>query len=117
MLFAASKRTETLSRLVIVAYKLKPGKECELLTAIREHVRALRSELLISDRSVSLMRVRNGAIIKVFEWCSSGSKRRAHNHPAIRAFWDDFSRSFYYMPLTQLTESSQIFAEFEPVML
>ncbi|MFC4761811.1 antibiotic biosynthesis monooxygenase family protein [Dyella koreensis] len=106
-----------MSCLVIVAYKPKPGKERELLAAIREQVRLLRSEQFISDHPISLVRARNGAIIEVFEWCSAQSKRRAYDHPAFRALRNDFSKACYYMPLAQLAESSQIFAEFEPVTL
>ena len=60
----------TIPRIVIVAYRPKPGKADILLAEVRDHVHLLRSEGLATDRLATVMRAKDGAIIEVFEWAS-----------------------------------------------
>jgi hypothetical protein len=60
------------ARLVIVAYKPKPGKEAELLALSHEHVPYLRSLGLATDRPHIVAAAADGTIVEVFEWAEGG---------------------------------------------
>ena len=104
-------------RLVIVAYRPKPGKTDILLAEVRDHVHLLRSEGLATDRPSTVMRAKDGAIIEVFEWASPAAIEEAHGNPRIQAMWSRFAACCDTVPLNTLFESADLFAEFEPVDL
>jgi quinol monooxygenase YgiN len=54
----------------VVAYRPKPGKERELLELVRNRVPTLRKEGLVTDRTPTIMRSRDGTILEVSEWKS-----------------------------------------------
>lgn len=107
----------TVPRLVIAAYRPKPGKEAVLLAEVRDHVHLLRSEGLATDRPASVMRARDGTIIEVFEWASPAAIAEAHANPRVQQMWARFAACSDYAPLNTLFESADMFAEFEPVDL
>lgn len=107
----------TIPRLVIVAYRSKPGKENVLLAEVRDHVHLLRSEGLATDRPAIVMRAKDGAIIEVFEWASPAAIEEAHSNARVQAMWARFAACCDYAPLNTLFESADMFAEFEPVDL
>jgi len=107
----------TIPRLVIVAYRPKPGKDAVLLAEVRDHVHLLRSEGLATDRPATVMRAKDGAIIEVFEWASPAAIAEAHSNPRVQAMWGRFAACCDYAPLNTLFESADLFAEFEPVDL
>lgn len=107
----------TIPRIVIVAYRPKPGKEAVLLAEVRDHVHLLRSEGLATDRLATVMRAKDGAIIEVFEWASPAAIEEAHGNPRVQAMWGRFAACCDYAPLNTLFESADMFAEFEPVDL
>jgi hypothetical protein len=100
-------------RLVIVAYRPKPGKEGLLLAELRDHVHVLRSEGLATDRPVIHMRAKDGTLVEVFEWASSAAIEQAHANPRVNAMWGRFAACCDYVPLNTLSESGDLFAEFE----
>ncbi len=106
-----------MGRFVIVAYTAKPGKEAQLLEAVRKHIHVLRTEQLVSDHPASVMRASEGTIIEVFEWRSAEAIHKAHSNPAVAALWSEFGAVCDYTPLGQLAETQQLFAEFESVQL
>jgi hypothetical protein len=61
------------------------------------------------------MRSSDGTILEVFEWRSSDAIKDAHSNPAVQALWGQFAEACDYTPLASLTESQQMFAEFESV--
>lgn len=107
----------TIPRLVIVAYRPKPGKADILLAEVRDHVHLLRSEGLATDRHATVMRAKDGAIIEVFEWASPAAIAEAHANPRVQQMWARFAQCCDYAPLNTLNESADLFAEFEPVDL
>lgn len=107
----------SIPRLVIVAYRPKPGKENVLLAEVRDHVHLLRSEGLATDRHATVMRAKDGTIIEVFEWASPAAINEAHDNPRVQAMWARFDKVCDYVPLNTLNESADLFAEFEPVDL
>ena len=107
----------TIPRLVIAAYRAKPGKDDMLLAEVRDHVPLLRSEGLATDRQTTVMRAKDGAIVQVFEWASPAAMEEAKNNPRVQAMWARFNACSDVAPLNTLFESADLFAEFEPVDL
>lgn len=105
----------TIPRIVIVAYRPKPGKQDILLAEVRDHVHLLRSEGLATDRHPIVLGSKDGAIIEIFEWASPAAIEEAHNNPRVQAMWARFAQCCDYAPLNTLPESADVFAEFEPV--
>jgi hypothetical protein len=101
-----------MGRLVIVAYRPKPGKAEALDALMLTHVPRLRSEGLATDRESVLMRSADGTIIEVFEWRSAEAIASAHSNPAVQQMWAEFAEVCDYLPLSSLAESSDLFAEF-----
>jgi hypothetical protein len=106
-----------MGRFVIVAYRPKRGKDNELLAAVKKHLQVLRTEELVTDKPAYLMRGTDGTIVEVFEWKSVESIQQAHNNLAVQALWADFGVACDYVPLHQLAEAQQMFAEFDAVEL
>ena len=57
-------------RIVIVAYKPKPGKEEMLQNLMLNHYAVLKEQDLVTDCKPILMQAKDGSIIEVFEWKS-----------------------------------------------
>jgi quinol monooxygenase YgiN len=106
-----------MGRFVIVAYTPKPGMADALLAAVRKHLQVLRAENLVTDRPANVMRAADGTIVEVFEWRSADAIAKAHEIPAVQALWAEFGAACDYRPLSELAESQQMFAEFDPVAL
>ena len=106
-----------MGRIVIIAYAPKPGKEQQLMDAVKKHLRVLRAEQLATDRAAYVMRAADGTIVEVFEWRSSDAIRQAHSKPAVQALWGEFAAACDYKPLISLSECQQMFAEFDAVQL
>ncbi|MGQ0602424.1 MAG: hypothetical protein ACT4QE_12110 [Anaerolineales bacterium] len=104
-----------MGRVVIPVYRPKPGKEAELLAAVRDHLRVLRGEGLVTDRAPVVMRAQDGSIVEVFEWQSAEAIERAHHNPEVHKLWARFEAACEYTTLSSLSEASQMFAEFELV--
>lgn len=106
-----------MGRVVIVAYKPKPGKHQELLAAVRKHLQVLTAEQLVTDRPSHVMRASDGTIVEVFEWSSAEAIEQAHTNAAVAELWSEFSEVCDYIPLTELKEVRELFAEFDSVEL
>lgn len=106
-----------MGRSVIVAYAPKPGKEQQLLAAVRKHLQVLEADELITNKPAYVMRAENGTIVEVFEWLSAEAIHRAHSNSAVQALWEEFGEACDYVPLTKLAETHQMFAEFDAVVL
>jgi hypothetical protein len=107
----------TIPRIVICAYRPKPGKAEVLLAELRDHVHLLHSEGLATDRHATVMRAKDGAIIEVFEWASPAAIEEAHKNSRVQNMWARFAACCDYAPINTLLESADTFAEFEPVDL
>lgn len=103
------------SRIVIVAYKPKAGKESELRGLARDHYGILKQQGLVTDRMPVLMESKDGTIIEVFEWESREAIASAHSNGAIARLWEEFGRVCDYVPVGQVAECRDLFAEFNPV--
>lgn len=102
--------------MVIVAYRPKPGREDELLELTRDHVPELRRLGLATDRATLAMQSKDGIIVEVFEW-QDGAINAAHSHPDVIAMWERYAAVCDYVPLHELPEARDMFAQFAPIEL
>lgn len=102
--------------MVIVAYRPKPGREDALLALLRDHGPELRRLGLATDRPTVAMRSKDGAVVEVFEW-KEGAIASAHENPEILTMWEKYAAVCDYVPLHQLPEAKDTFAQFEPIDL
>ena len=102
---------------VIAAYRPKKGKERLLREVLKDHVPILRKERLVTDRPPYLMRAADGTFIEVFEWKSAAQIEAAHSKAAVQAMWARFEEACTYESLVSLSESKNMFANFESVEL
>mgnify|MGYP000984773350 CR=1 FL=1 len=104
-----------MGRIVIAAYRPKPGREKALENLAREHHARLHAEGLVTDRAPVLMRAGDGTVLEVFEWVSAAAIASAHDNLAVRRMWDEYAEVCDYVPLAQVPEAIELFAEFEPL--
>ena len=102
-------------RIVIVAYKPKAGKSAALHELMKSHLAILKSQDLVSERDSIMMEAKDGTIIEVFEWKSKEAIEQAHTNPAVHKMWSDYAEVCEYIPVAQLDEVNDLFAEFSPV--
>ena len=82
-----------MTRIVIAAFKAKPGAEAALIRLVGKHWQVLRGESLVTERPRVAMRSENGTVIEVFEWASSEAIERAHTNPTVQALWAGFAEA------------------------
>ncbi len=104
-----------MGRIVIVAYKPKPGMQEELRDLMKTHLPTLRSEDLVTDRESIIMEAADGTIIEVFEWKSSEAIASAHSNPAVGEMWQRYEKVCDFIPAGKVAEMHQIFSEFSPL--
>ena len=100
---------------VIVGYRPHAGKEAQLLDEIRQHVPDLRAEGLATDRDVYILRSASGVIVEVFEWVSKDAIAQAHQNVLVAAMWERFASCCDYVPVNELPEVQDLFAEFSVI--
>ena len=104
-----------MARTVIVAYKPKPGKAAELRALVETHVSRLRVEGLVTDREPIMLGTADGTIIEMFEWLSPEAIQQAHRNSEVHKMWAEFAEVCDYVPLKDLPEANNLFAEFTPL--
>lgn len=104
-----------MEKIVIVAYRPKPGKSEALKELMERHWSMLNNEGLVSDRKSIIMESADQTIIEVFGWKSKEAMEEAHNNPTVQKMWGEYSEVCDYVPLNSIPESTQIFAEFNPI--
>jgi len=100
-------------KIVIVAYKPKPGKEAELLELTREHVSILREQGLATNHPTTICKAADNTIVEIFEWAPGGMER-AHTNPVVQDLWKRYAAVCDYIPVNALNECGQMFASFDP---
>lgn len=104
-----------MGQISIACYRAKPGKSAELEALASEHVPFLRSRGFASGRQPIIGRAKDGTIVEVFEWSSSDAINRAHSDTELQKLWERYGAVCDYVKLTDLAESSDLFAGFEPL--
>ena len=80
-----------MGRIVIAAFRPKPGKEEELLQVMADRLPLLRRLGLATDRVNITMRAADGTILDVSEWVDDAAIDRAHETPEVQALWDRYA--------------------------
>ena len=101
--------------IVIVGYQPKAGKAQALDNLIQNHVQMLRDQGLATERESVLMKAQDGTVVEVFEWVSKEAIETAHSNPEVLKMWAEYAEVCDYRPLSELPETSKIFAEFRSV--
>jgi hypothetical protein len=104
-----------MGRIVIAAYKAKPGKAAELRRLMRDHLSTLRAQQLVTDRLSILMQAKDGTIVEVFEWFSREAIESAHSNPVVREMWRKYEEVCEYVPIGEVEEAGELFSEFSPL--
>lgn len=106
-----------MGRIVIAAFKPKPGMEDELKQVIAGRLPLLRRLGLATDRVNITMRSANGTILDVSEWVDDAAIKRAHETPEVLELWERFDACCEYAKLESLEEIHQEFPGFDAVEL
>jgi hypothetical protein len=101
-----------MGRIVIVAYRPKPGHEEDLKALVRSHVVRLQGLGLATGRKPMWMEAADGSVVEAFEWVSPEAIEEAHANPDVQAMWARFAEVCEYLPVGQLAEAGQLFSEF-----
>ncbi|QKJ30814.1 hypothetical protein HQ865_14005 [Mucilaginibacter mali] len=104
-----------MGRIVIVAYKPKPGKAEALRKLTDTHVPRLREQGLVTGRDPILLETADGTLIEIFEWLSPEAIQQAHRNEEVHKMWAEYAEVCDYVPLNELPETHGLFAEFTPL--
>ena len=104
-----------MGRIVIATYRPKQGQSAALKELMKTHVAILRSQDLVTERTPILMEAADGTIIEVFEWQSKEAIESAHSNPAVLEMWAAYAKVCEYIPVGEVSETGEIFAEFTPL--
>src|ERR1700730_1595802 len=104
-----------MGRVTIACYRPKPGQKGELNQLMREHVPMLQKESLASKRAPVIMRAKDDTIVEVFEWASDDAVDEAHVNPVVLAMWERFNAACDYVKVSDVAETHDQWASFEPL--
>ncbi len=104
-----------MGRIVIVAYKPKPGQANALRELLDTHIPRLRAEGLVTGRNPTLLEAADGTLIEIFEWLSPEAIQQAHRNAEVHKMWAEFAEVCDYVPLKDVHEANGLFAEFTPL--
>ena len=103
-----------MGRIVVVAYKAKPGKLIELKSLMKTHADTLRNEELVTERASIIMQSTDETIIEIFEWKSKQAIEEAHINPVVQEMWGKYFEICEFIPAGEVAEFSEMFSEFTP---
>lgn len=100
----------------VACYKPRPGCEQALLELVGNHLRPLRAQGLVTERTPIVMRTADGTIVEIFEWISREAIATAHKNPVVLDLWKRFEAVCWYETPSNLPEFQNMFGHFEPVL-
>lgn len=104
-----------MSRVVIAAFRPKPGMSEELLRLVQRHWGVLDEQGLVTPRARFVMQAKDGTVVEVFEWKSPEAVERAHGNPVVLRLWSEFEAACDYVPIGALEEAGHLFSEFDAI--
>ena len=104
-----------MGRIVIAAYKPKPGKKGALKELMKTHLPRLKEQGLVTNRESIMMIAADGTIVEVFEWISETAIQNAHTNPGVLKMWSEYAEVCDYVPVGSLAEAMSLFSGFEPL--
>jgi hypothetical protein len=105
LIWGWAEKEVVVGRFVIAAYTPKPGKEQQLVEAVKKHLHVLQVEQLVTDKPACVIRAGDGTIVEVFEWRSAEAIHQAHINPSVQALWAEFGAACDYTPLAMGSKS------------
>ncbi len=104
-----------IGKIVVAAYKPRPGKGPELAALIREHIPRLRRAGLVTEREPIAAVTSDGTVIEVFEWLSEEAIASAHTHPDVQRMWAEFEACCWYETPANVADFARMFVSLEPL--
>ncbi len=101
----------------IAVYRPHPGKEEELVALVKGHAPMLKSEGLITDHPVVVLKAEGGAVIEIAEWAGNYDDLAPYSNPKVAATWDAMMKVADFCGLKGLKEIEKQFPHFEPLDL
>lgn len=105
-----------MERVVIVAYRPKPGMDRLLETLVQKHWGLLNDEGLVSERKPIFLKSEEGEILEIFGWKSKEAINLAHHNANVQSLWSEFAEVCDYIPASEVSEIGSLFSEFEVVL-
>jgi hypothetical protein len=100
-----------MSELMVVGFRPKAAGEQALLGLLKEHVPFLQRLGLATDRRAVVMRSKSGDFVEIFEW-RPGALEQAHQNAEVAAMWERFGAVCEFVPLAEMPEIGDLFAQF-----
>jgi hypothetical protein len=104
-----------MTRIVIAAFRSKPGRQQALAAVVAKHGLVARDRQLITDRPRIVMQAADGTVLEVFKWRSAQAIESAHANPAGLALWQEFKAACAYVPRSALAEAAHPYSEITPL--
>lgn len=102
-----------MSELITMAlYQPHEGKEEQLNEVLKNHIKTLEAENLITSREPIRAQAADGTVIEIFEWKSEKAKDAAHESPVVMKVWNDIMEIAEIKSLSSLEESKHPFPNF-----
>ena len=61
------------------------------------------------------MEAEDGTIVEVFEWKSKQAIEAAHTDPRVLEMWNKYAAVCDFVPVSSISEATQLFSEFTPL--
>jgi quinol monooxygenase YgiN len=107
-----------MSALVTMAlYQAHEGKEKQLNEILKNHIKTLEAEDLITSTKPIRAKASNGTVIEIFEWKSEQAKDAAHESSVVMKIWNEIMEVADIKSLTSLDEAKHPFPNFAPYSL
>jgi len=106
-----------MSRIGIVLYRPRKGKDEDLVKMIKDHFPFLRKEGFITERKTLAMKTKDGSIMVLFEWTSPESIVKAEAHLGVQEIWMQVSKISDFDKPASVKEMQEIFPDFEAIEL
>jgi quinol monooxygenase YgiN len=104
-----------MSALITMAlYQPNTGKEEQLNSVLKNHIKTLEAEDLITSREPIRAQAADGTVIEIFEWKSDQAKDAAHESPAVMKIWNEIMEITEIKSLSSLDEANHPFPNFAP---
>jgi quinol monooxygenase YgiN len=104
-----------MSALITIAlYQPNAGKEEQLNSVLKNHIKTLEAEDLITSREPIRAQAADGTVIEIFEWKSEQAKDAAHESPVVMKIWNEIMEIAEIKSLSSLDEANHPFPNFTP---
>ncbi|OOE12731.1 hypothetical protein [Fictibacillus arsenicus] len=102
-----------MSELITMAlYQPHEGKEEQLNEVLKNHIKTLEAEKLITQREPIRAIASDGTVIEIFEWRSEHAKDAAHESRNVMKVWNEIMEIAEIKSLSSLVEANHPFPNF-----